>query len=246
MCYISSSYDVRQTGWIGNRPGECNLNLFCDADFAGDVCSQKSTSGVHLALHGSRTYFPLHGQSKKQTAVAFSTPEAELIAGLGGYQKTMIPALDMWDTIAPGMQTPMFHEDNQAMVMVVNSGKNPTMRHIGRVHRVSLAWLHERLGRHTGRDATILFYQTSENMSADIYTKAFKDKPGWQQAQRLINIFAPSDLTPQRLLDWMLEREEMANDPAEDVDNRAGWSKASKRRNGAKSAAAAVLWEIID
>ena len=106
--------------------------------------------------------------------------------------------------------------------------------------------MHERLGRHTERDATILFYQTSENMSADIYTKAFKDKPGWQQAQRLINSFAPSDLTPQRLLDWMLEREAMSNDPAEDVDNRAGWSKASKRRNGARGAAAAVLWEIVD
>ena len=151
MCYIHSSYDVRQTGWIGNKPGECNLNLFCDADFAGDVCSQKSTSGVHLALQGLRTYFPLHGQSKKQTAVAFSTPEAELIAGLGGYQKTMLPALDMWDTICPDMLTPLFHEDNQAMIHGgTNSGKNPTMRHIGRVHRVSLAWLHERLAATKG------------------------------------------------------------------------------------------------
>ena len=132
------------------------------------------------------------------------------------------------------------------MIMVVNSGKNPTMRHIGRVHHVSLAWLHERLGRHKGRDATILFYQTSENMSADIYTKSFKDKPGWTQAQRLINIFAPSDLTPEKLLAWMIEREGLQNDPAEDVDQRAGWSKASLRRNGAKSAAAAVLWEIVD
>jgi len=100
MCYIASSYELRLTGWVGDKPNCCNMNLFCDADFAGDVCSQRSTSGVHLALQGPRTYFPLHGQSKKQTAVSFSTPEAELVAGLGGYQKTMLPALDLLKTYA--------------------------------------------------------------------------------------------------------------------------------------------------
>ena len=102
------------------------------------------------------------------------------------------------------------------------------------------------LGVARGRGATILFYQTSENMSADIYTKSFKDKPGWMQAQRLINVFAPCDLSLKRLLEWMQEREQMTNDPAEDVDQRAGWSKASQRRNGAKNIAVAVLWEIVN
>ena len=91
MRYIASTYDLRPTGWVGDTPDNSNLNLFWGADFAGDVCSQRFTSRVHLALQGARTYFPLHGQSKKQTAVAFSTPEAESVAGLDGYQKTMIP-----------------------------------------------------------------------------------------------------------------------------------------------------------
>ena len=138
MCYIASGYDLRMTGWVGDPAEDTSLNLFTDADFAGDVCSPRSTSGIHLALQGPNTYFPLHGQSEKQTAVAFSTPEAELVAGVVGYQKTMIPALDLWETLCSNMRPPLFHESNQAMILVVNSGRNPTMRHTGRVHRVIL------------------------------------------------------------------------------------------------------------
>ena len=107
--------------------------------------TQRSTSGVHLAIHGEHSIFPLQGLSAKQDAVAFSTPEAEFYAGCAGYRKVMIPALALWDVIGPEMKVPMFHEDNQAMILVVMSGRNPTMRHLGRVHRVSVAWLHERL-----------------------------------------------------------------------------------------------------
>ena len=141
------------------------------------------------------------------------------------------------------MKTPLFHEDNQAMIMVINSGRNPTMRHIGRVHRVSLSWIHGRLGRHAKRDPTILFYQTSGNMSADIYTKSFKDKPGCTQASRLINAFAPAELNKTSLLAWMIE--DTQDLLAEDIDQRAGWSRASKRR-GSHHAAVAAVWEIVD
>jgi hypothetical protein len=37
----------------------------------------------------------------------------------------------------------IFREDNQAMARVVEAGENPTMRHLQRTQRVSLAWLHE-------------------------------------------------------------------------------------------------------
>ena len=37
----------------------------------------------------------------------------------------------------------LFHEDNQAMIRVVATGKNPTMRYLVRTHRVSVAWLHD-------------------------------------------------------------------------------------------------------
>eukprot|EP00971_Amphidinium_carterae_P176385 3497255-Amphidinium_carterae.1 len=37
----------------------------------------------------------------------------------------------------------VLEEDNEATISIPKSGKNPTMRHLGRTHRVSVAWLHE-------------------------------------------------------------------------------------------------------
>ncbi len=45
-----------------------------------------------------------------------------------------------------------FQEDNQAMIRVIETGRNPTKRHLGRVHRVATSWLHERLGIDTTKD----------------------------------------------------------------------------------------------
>jgi hypothetical protein len=68
------------------------------------------------------------------------------------------------------------HEDNQAMIQVIKSGKNPTMRYLGRTHRVSIQWLHERFAE---KDL-VLIYEVSAKMAADIYTKAFSDPLKWQ------------------------------------------------------------------
>ena len=65
VCYVHSSLEQRQVGFIGDSPSDCTLNLFTDADFAGDAVSQRSTSVVHLAMMGRYTQFPLQGISKK-------------------------------------------------------------------------------------------------------------------------------------------------------------------------------------
>ena len=67
----------------------------------------------------------------------------------------------------------MFHEDNESMIQVIRTGKNPTMRQLGRVHRVAIAVLHERLGDPRTKDAIDLVHTSSDKMAADIYTKAF-------------------------------------------------------------------------
>ena len=76
------------------------------------------------------------------------------------------------------------------MIRVVQTGKNPTMRHLNRVHRISVAWLHEQLGNPGGVTAcskTNLFYEKSDEMAADIYTKAFTCPFKWQDVSTLIN-----------------------------------------------------------
>jgi hypothetical protein len=89
VCYVDSSLKHRQVSVVTDRPEDLSLELFCDADFASDKASRRSTSGVYLRLcgpEGSRA--GLTGVSKKQSCISTSTPEAEMVAlgtpGKGG------------------------------------------------------------------------------------------------------------------------------------------------------------------
>ena len=77
------------------------------------------------------------------------------------------------------------------MIRVVDTGRNPTMRYIGRVHRIAVSWLHERLAAKDIKDPVDLEYTKSEDMAADIYTKAFSDPDKWDHALQLIAVFLP-------------------------------------------------------
>ena len=59
------------------------------------------------------------------------------------------------------------------------------MRHLGRTHGVSVAWLHEQLYI---RKLCPIEYTESLDMAADIYTKAFTEADKWDHALKLINI----------------------------------------------------------
>ena len=65
------------------------------------------------------------------------------------------------------------------------SGRNTSMRHMGRTHCVCVAWLHERIN-----DGSIsVQYCKTNDMLADIFTKAFTDKVKWRQLCEMINLF---------------------------------------------------------
>ena len=83
VCYINSSLEVRMQGFIGNTIAECQLWLFCDADWAGEQNS-KSTSGCALNLVSPNTYYPLNAFSKKQTSITMSSTESEAISANHG------------------------------------------------------------------------------------------------------------------------------------------------------------------
>ena len=79
--YIHSTYHLRQVGWVGDGLPDLAPHLYADADLAGDADTQRSTSGVHLAIRGPHTNFPLCGISKRQSCVSSSTPEAKIVCG---------------------------------------------------------------------------------------------------------------------------------------------------------------------
>ena len=82
-----------------------------------------------------------------------------------------------------------FKEDNQAMIQIMKSGRNPTLRHLHRTHKISMCWLMERFA-----DPSIaLAYIQSEKQCADIFTKPFADALKWQANLLLIHHVEPRD-----------------------------------------------------
>ena len=77
------------------------------------------------------------------------------------------------------------------MIRAAETGRNPTMRYLARMHRVSVAWLHETLSQQN----IGLMYKVSSKMCADIYTKAFTEATKWQAVCDLINVVGPRTKT---------------------------------------------------
>ena len=189
MCYIQSTLHLRMLSWCGDSKADLGPHLYADADFAGCTKTIRSTSGVFMSIMGPNTSCPLAAMSKKQSAVSHSTPESELVAADLALRTEGIPAIELWGTLLGREPRVIFHEDNQAMIAVCKSGKNPTMRHMGRTHRVSVAWLHERFQT----DDFELRYTESSQMAADIFTKEFTDSEKFKQVCSLINHVDPKE-----------------------------------------------------
>ena len=191
MSYIHSTRHYRLVSWIGDDLADLSLHIFADADFAGCNNTQKSTGGMHLVLRGPNSCFVLNGATKLHGSQSTSTPEAEIVAAFNALKSSGLPALDLWEKLLPGVIVLHFHEDNQAMIRVMFTGRNPTMKHLGRVHRVGIAWMHKQFEQ----SYLSLMYERTAYMAADIYTKAFNDKDKWDHACLLINIVDPADLS---------------------------------------------------
>ena len=143
ICYVQSSKSKKMVGWVGDDLSKLSIDIYADADFAGCEDSLRSTSGAHMVIQGKHTRFPVAGASKRQGCVSHSTPEAEIVAADFALRTMGVPVVDLWRIVAGNEPQIVFHDDNQAMIAVIRSGKNPTMRHIERSHGISIVWMHE-------------------------------------------------------------------------------------------------------
>jgi hypothetical protein len=89
----------RQIGFVGDPPEEPQIGLFSDADFADCKATQKSTSGVFLAVYGPHSFCPLAAQSKKRTAVSNITVEAEVAAAAHAFRMYGLLCLPLWEKL---------------------------------------------------------------------------------------------------------------------------------------------------
>ena len=106
--------------------------------------TDRSTSGVVLMVIGPNSFLPLPASSKRQTCGSFSIPESELVSADLGVRAESLPAVTLWEERLQREVSLIFCEDNATCVRVIEAGRNPTMRHIGRTHRGELAFPHER------------------------------------------------------------------------------------------------------
>jgi len=81
------------------------------------------------------------------------------------------------------------------MLQCVKTGRNPTMRHLQRTHRVQVGWIHEQY-----KSGQFVFaHESGERMPPDIFTKMFSDSNKWKAARQLINVVLPSEF--RKLMD---------------------------------------------
>ena len=78
----------------------------------------------------------------------------------------------------------VFQEDNQATIQILKTQRNPTLRHLNRTHRVNVSWLCEVFSNF---DEVGLKYWKTDEMAADIFTKAFTNPIKWNAALDLID-----------------------------------------------------------
>jgi hypothetical protein len=139
-----------------------NLDLygFCDADYAGDIDTRRSTTGYVFTLNGGA----ISWQSKRQPTVAASTTEAEYMAAAaavkeGLWLRKLLGDLDI--------QPPVINilADNQSAIKILrNPISSLRSKHIDVIHHFA----RERVMRN---EVTFTYTPTSK-MIADVLTKA--------------------------------------------------------------------------
>ena len=136
------------------------LITFCDADYAGDPDTRKSTSGYLIICAGAAIAW----RSKKQSLTAQSTVEAETIA-LSFAIREMLWIQKLLQALnIPQKFARLINVDNQGCISICKNGSiNDQTKHIG----VKLGLIKD----HIDQDHIALQYTPTNSMAADILTK---------------------------------------------------------------------------
>jgi transposase InsO family protein len=157
--YVKSTIDY---GLLYKKGEDCKLVGYCDADYAGDHDTRRSTTGYVFKL-GSGT---ISWCSKRQPTVSLSTTEAEYrAAAMAAQESTWLMQL-MRDLHQPIDYAVSLHCDNQSAIRLA---KNPEFH-----ARTKHVEVHYHFVREKVLEGKIKMYQTkTENQVADILTKVF-------------------------------------------------------------------------
>ena len=121
------------------------LDAYPDADFAGCKRTSRSTSGGWFELGSGSTsgltQAALEWSSKRQSATATSTSEAEMSSAASLLQNAAVPSLGLWERLLKRPVPIRLLEDNQATLKIMQSGYSAKLRHMGKTQRVEMSFV---------------------------------------------------------------------------------------------------------
>ena len=181
--YLSSTVDLAHFMVINDRLEDLHLALYCDADFAGDNKTMKSTSGFVMALEGKSSFALLSWGSRKQSVISRSTTESEFVSLSGALFAEGLPLLELWQVIHPPMILRIL-EDNSAVIAIIAKGFSQKLRHLAKTHRVNVASTCEAVN---DNDDVLVQHVPTEDQRSDIMTKGLAPQK-WAHALMLLNM----------------------------------------------------------
>ena len=172
--YLSKTINL---GIIYTKDGNNNyISGYCDADYAGDIASAKSTSGYVFYIANG----PITWKSKLQTIIAQSTTKAEYIviniaAKEAVYIKSLLKELGLYKQ----NKLPLYTDNNGALLLANNPIFHERTKHIA----VKYHYIRDLINK----GIIDLIYIPSKEQKADGFTKAL-DKVKFREFIRMLGL----------------------------------------------------------
>ncbi|KAJ8736818.1 hypothetical protein PYW07_000089 [Mythimna separata] len=135
------------------------LTAYCDADFAGDPDTRKSTTGFVVLYSGG----PIHWCSRKQSVTALSSTEAEYISAAECIKDLLYVQSLIKEITGHLPKTQLFVDNQSAIVLIKNGILNRRSKHID----VKYHFIKEKIDQ----NLIEIFYCPTNSNIADILTK---------------------------------------------------------------------------
>ena len=142
VSYLNSTIEYVTVGTVKHGV-EPQIHIYTDADFASCPWTSKSTSGIFVVIANDDARFPIYWQSKKQSSVARSTSESEMIAMATALFGDALVVQDMLTYLLGSRPSIVLKQDNEAVIKIIRNKYSVKLRHCGRVHRVNIASIAE-------------------------------------------------------------------------------------------------------
>ena len=188
--YVKNTFEMGLWGVVSHQTAIPKLKLYCDADLAGDHLTCKSHSGIFVVIETEDgEIFPISWTSKRQSAVARSTTEAELASANECVFSDGIPIKTVLELLWKHPVDTLLMEDNSSCITILQAGYSPKLRSMSRTHRISVAALSEAI---TAKLIALTHTSTKDQL-ADLLTKAL-NRPLFLQLRCRIGISNPPNV----------------------------------------------------